>query len=85
MYLIILTNRARKDLKKLPIGIRSKVESTIAKLINDPHIGKRLKGRYSEYRSIRVGVYRVIYRIGIEAIEIYVITVAHRQGVYKDI
>lgn len=82
-YKIVFSPTAEKQLLKLPQYIATKVASAIAKLSAEPLLGKQLKGELGEYRSYRIGNYRVIYYIRREKIQIEIIRVAHRKEVYR--
>ena len=73
--------RARKDFEGIESRIKARVADGIRELADNPLAGKKLKGELSEFRSYRLGSYRVIYRftpaiVGIALIE-------HRKDVYR--
>ncbi len=77
------SNHAQKNLAKLP---RVKVKSILSKielLRESPYLGKKLGGKFSGSRSMRVWPYRIIYQIDNWHKAIFIVTVEHRQGVYK--
>jgi len=77
------SDRALKDLKKIP---RGKVKSIIRKielLPQSPYFGKKLGGKFAGFYSLRVWPYRVIYQVNKWPRIIWIVTVEHRQGVYK--
>jgi mRNA interferase RelE/StbE len=82
-YKIVIEKRAKKELFKLPVNIRIKLERAIDLLSKNPRPiqSKSLIGA-DAYR-LRVGNYRVIYEINDKIITIYIIKVAHRKDVYK--
>lgn len=77
------SNQAQKDLTKLPkIKIRA-ILKKIELLPTSPFLGKKLGGKFSGYRSLRVWPYRIIYQINQSKNCLTIITVEHRQGAYK--
>lgn len=82
-YKIIFAPSAEKQFFKFPKSIQTRLAHAIAKLVQDPLLGKLLKGELKEYRSYRVGDYRVIYFIRQKKIQIEIIRVAHRREVYR--
>lgn len=81
------TKAARKDLKKLPNSVSSrilaKIEAYAAEPYGQANNVRALKGQPS-YR-LRVGDYRVIFTIEGSAVEIMVVyKVAHRKEVYDE-
>jgi mRNA interferase RelE/StbE len=61
---LVLTARAKSDLKDLPSGARTAAARLVEKLRLDPRvIGNPLLGRLRPLWSARVGNYRVIYTI----------------------
>jgi mRNA interferase RelE/StbE len=82
-YKIVFAPTAEKQLFKLPQPTRVRLAHAISKLVLDPYLGKPLKGELREYRSYRVGDYRVIYFIRNRKIQIEIIRVVHRREVYR--
>ena len=77
------SSRAQKDLKKLP---KIKIKAILKKielLPISPFLGKKLGGKFSGCHSLRVWPYRVIYQVNKWPRVILIVTVEHRQGVYK--
>ncbi len=75
----------RKALKRIPKNILSRIRRAIeGKLALDPRsFGKPLRRSLSGSWSLRVGDYRVIYRIAGKTVEIYAIE--HRSVVYEQL
>lgn len=75
----------KEDISKLSLAYKQRIKETIGrKLIDYPEVfGKPLKKSLKGYRSLRVGDYRVIFRIEDNIVKIFVIQ--HRSVVYKDI
>lgn len=82
-YQIVFAPTAARQFERLDKPVRIRVTSAIAKLCDDPFLGKLLKGELEEYRSYRVGDYRVIYFIRHEIVQVEIIRVAHRREVYR--
>lgn len=63
VYRIEISSRAVKDLKRLPVSARTRIEAAIAELGNDPrpHGCVKLTGHENTWR-VRVGDYRVSIR-----------------------
>lgn len=81
-YKIEIKKSAVKEIKSLPDKYLKKVLDKISSLSKTPRPKdcKKLTGK-SDYR-VRVGVYRIIYKIEDERWIILVIKVAHRKNVY---
>lgn len=77
------SNRAQKNLQKLPISKARIILKKIELLQANPCLGKKLGGKFSGCHSMRVWPYRVIYQINKWQKAVIIITVEHRQGVYK--
>jgi mRNA-degrading endonuclease RelE of RelBE toxin-antitoxin system len=50
---IKFTNRARKDLRRLPARIKAQLREVIRSLTDDPYQGIKLLGRWEGYRRVR--------------------------------
>ena len=83
MYKIRLLKSADKLLKSLQQKDRIKIAETIQQLSDNPRpVGcKKLKDT-NLYR-IRIGDYRVIYKIEDEVLSVLVIRIGHRKDIYK--
>jgi mRNA interferase RelE/StbE len=77
--------RVAKSLATLPKGAVEKIDKVVAGLSENPRpIGvKMLRGRLKEGWRMRVGDYRILYRIDDEAHEVRVFEIGHRREVYR--
>jgi mRNA interferase RelE/StbE len=83
MYQIVLSRNAEKDLNKVDDKFKPHIFAALFDLRKNPQSGKKLKGKFQDYYSLRVGIYRIIYKIYKKELNILVIRIGHRQGVYK--
>ena len=83
-YQLIILPKAEKELKKLPKKEFLKVDEAILMLADNPRpVGcKKLQAFHDIYR-VRVGDYRIVYRIEDARLIIEVIRVANRKDAYK--
>jgi mRNA interferase RelE/StbE len=74
-----------KDIRRLPKEtIRSSLELIEEKLINNPLLGKRLKGEFKGLYSARIGNYRIIYTIEKGSETILILRIVHRKESYRN-
>lgn len=75
----------RKDIPNLPSVWREKIKIAIEEgLVTRPEVyGKPLRRSLKGYRKLRVGNYRVIFRI--ERNKIFILIIQHRSVVYKSV
>ena len=83
MYKIIFKKKARNSLKYLPKKDGARIYNAVHDLANNPFIGKKLNGEHAGQYSLRVVPYRIIYTIHKKEIEVIIVNIGHRQGVYK--
>ncbi len=77
-----LTNRARKDLDKLPPALSVKAREIIKRLDTQLSLGKQLLGPLQGKRSTRLGrSHRIIYTF-VQG-EVVVLTIAQRKDAYR--
>ncbi|WP_456325760.1 type II toxin-antitoxin system RelE family toxin [Desulfonauticus submarinus] len=85
MHQVVIRKSAQKKLNKIDKRYRTRILLAIASLGQNPYLGKRLKDNLADFYSFRLDPYRVIYQIRRQQLVIYIITIAHRQGVYKKV
>lgn len=83
MYTVVVTKPAQKQLKKIDKRYQIIIERRIRELSTNPFLGKKLNDNLKKYRSLREGVYRIIYKVVDRELVITVISISHRQGAYK--
>ena len=81
-YKIELSPRAYRFLKKLDRNQKGRIKKKILFLNNNPSLGKSLTN--SIYFSLRIGDYRVIYRIKRRDKKIKILFIGHRKNVYTE-
>lgn len=83
-YKIELTKAAMRALHALPRNHLKAVDVAILGLADDPRPQgcKKLRGESGSWR-IRVGDYRVMYRIEDDVLLVLVVRVGHRREVYR--
>ena len=79
---VFITPSALKQYISLPEKFKVRVKKKLLFLENNPYEGKKLSGKLSEFRSLRVWPYRVLYYVDKKSKKVYAVT-AHRQGVYS--
>lgn len=85
-YDVVFTKKAAKGLLMIPAFVRENALRKLKELASNPYNEnnnvKKLQGFADCYR-LRIGVYRIIYRIKPHEKILEIISIAHRQGVYK--
>jgi mRNA interferase RelE/StbE len=82
MVEIIFTRRALRDIRKLQKDVQRRVELAMDELFDDIRAGDRLHGEWEGYWKLRVGDYRIIYKIKSEK-QVEIQYVRHRRGAYR--
>ena len=75
-----------KDYQKILPAIREIIRKAIDKklTVDLVHFGKPLKYSLKGYRRLRVGNYRVIYRIDEGRVIVIVVDIDHRKDIYEE-
>jgi mRNA interferase RelE/StbE len=83
-YTVELTAHARKQYKALDPAVRKRIRAALRELEDDPAPAtvKSLSGHNSMLR-IRVGDWRIIYRIEHQHVLVVVMDIGHRSTVYR--
>ena len=83
MYRVKLTARAKRGLKNLPKPYKEAVTIVINELKEQPTFGKPLGRELTGKFSIRIGFYRIIYKINSVDDIVLVLNIGHRSKVYN--
>lgn len=83
MIAITFSREAKKILSKLNSADRDKISKALNKIITDPLVGEKLKGEYKGLFKLYAWPYRVIYGFHPKEEIVVIVTIGHRQGVYK--
>jgi mRNA interferase RelE/StbE len=82
-FKVLLHPKAAKELQKIEKQIRTRIIESAKQLLENPDkLGKPLK--QSDYWSLRVGDYRVIYEINQNKKQVIILFIGHRSKVYND-
>ena len=81
IYELIFDREFKKDLSKLDKEMRDRILKKVFKLEKYPELGKHLIG--TDIWSLRIGKYRVLYKIKHKQLQVLVLTVEHRKVVYR--
>lgn len=87
-YKVLFTKKAVKSLNKLGKDVKNNINKALRKMLNhyeeseSPYSGlKLLKGKYKGLARLRVGDYRIIFKMEKKG-TILVLDVLHRQNLY---
>lgn len=81
--IFLVTNRANKEVIKLPLWVQKKIDQAFDQLKENPIAGTKLHGELVDYFKFRIGDYRIIYKFDSRESSLEIIRIEHRQGVYK--
>jgi mRNA interferase RelE/StbE len=75
-----------EDLPNVPPAMRSRIRAAIEqRLVVDPiSYGKPLRYTLRGHRRLRVGDWRVVYRVDATQQIVFVVAIDHRKDVYED-
>jgi mRNA interferase RelE/StbE len=85
MWRLVILPIALRELAALPTRARDRLDRRIQGLAQDPRPRgfKALRGKSRGLSRLRVGVYRIIYKIDDQAREVTIIQIDHRRDVYR--
>ncbi len=83
MYQIVFSRIAEKDLEKVNKKYKPHIFAALFDLRKEPYLGKKLEGKFRDCYSLRIGTYRIIYKIYKNKLNILIIRIGPRQEAYK--
>ena len=83
-YNLEFTSSASREFKALDPHLQRRISKKITGLCDEPFPSgsKKLKGQIDHFR-IRIGDYRVVYRIDGKRVVIVIVRIGHRKEVYR--
>lgn len=84
--IMYLDSVVRDDIPNLPKTMRARIRAAIeSRLTQDPiGLGKPLRYSFSGHRRIRVGDYRIVYRVDMVKRQVIIALIQHRKDVYNE-
>lgn len=80
---VVITPKANKQYDQIPKTEQIKIKKKLLVLDQNPYDGQKLSGNFSGLRSLRAWPYSIIYYVDRKLKRVFVVTIAHRQGVYE--
>ncbi len=81
---IIVTPKAIRQFDRIPRIDQKKIKRKLETLEQNPYEGKKLSAELSETRTIRAWPYRILYYINQKEKKVFIVSIVHRQGAYKN-
>ena len=83
-YGLEFTTSASRELRALDPQIQRRIAAKVTELCDDPFPPgiKKLRGQTDHFR-IRVGDFRIIYRIDGQRVVVVIVRIGHRREVYR--
>jgi mRNA interferase RelE/StbE len=81
-----LESVVEEDIPELPKTIKIRIKNAIeTRLASDPvGLGKPLRYSFIGHRRIRVGDYRIVYRLDMNRAAVIIVLIKHRKHVYDE-
>ena len=83
-YLVEFAASALREFKRLERAVQRRIATHIDELASNqfPSGAKKLRGSPDHYR-IRIGDYRVIYRVDGKRVTVLILKIGHRRDIYR--
>lgn len=81
-YTVLIDDRVVKELKRLPQKDAERIFAAIQALAVDPYPPGARKLTNRPGWRIRIGVYRVLYKVEAERLTVFIFRAGHRREVY---
>jgi len=83
MFKLLISVRARKELKKLKRLHQEAIVAALEEIKDEPLAGKPLTRELTGRFSYKVGIFRIIYKVNLQNKTVRVISAGHRSMVYN--
>ena len=84
MFKIRLSKEADKAYEKLPSPERKKIDKMLFRISQDPfRSSKKLQGEFAGLYAVRAWPYRITFTLSTKTRKVFIVSIAHRQSIYK--
>ncbi len=80
---LVVPGHIRELIRRMHPSLKRKIRSCLKMILSDPHSGKALMDELAGVRSVRVGSFRIIYRIK-DPEEIELVAIGPRERIYEE-
>ena len=78
-----ITERALRDFNKLPRAVQARITPAIQSLGDSPYVSRSKQLRNRHERSMRIGVYRILYIVDTKNKVVSIVGINHRREVHR--
>ena len=82
-YRIFFRETVHKDLRAIPKNYLTRILDRIASLAHNPRPSGCEKLTGQERYRVRQGKYRIVYSIQDDQLQVWIVKVGHRKGIYR--
>jgi mRNA interferase RelE/StbE len=83
MYKLLVPKDVRELIRTMHPSLKKKVKASLEIILSEPYSGKALKDELSGLRSLRIGSFRIIYRIK-EPERLELVAIGPRERIYEE-
>ena len=85
-FVIDYSSEAKENIKTFPKNIQKRITDAINERLTvaPDEYGEPLRKQWKSHRRLRVGDYRVIYKVYEEKVVVFIVDIDHRRDVYDD-
>jgi len=83
MYSLEFSEKAADFIRKLDKSIQKRITKKIEELKENPYLGEALVGNLAGLWKLRIGDYRITYKVERERLLIFIIKAGHRKNIYE--
>ena len=83
MYSVEFSEKAADFIRKLDKSIQKRITKKIEELKESPYLGEALVGNLAGLWKLRIGDYRITYKVERERLIIFIIKAGNRKNIYE--
>ena len=85
IYTVRVTRRAEQELRRLPQDVIRRIDAIFEKLRQNPRLcgAVKLTGQKDSHWRIRVGTYRILYKIDDQHSRVDIFRIKHQRDAYR--
>ena len=85
IYRVVVPSHVERQIVRLAPILKRQIRNALDEIAENPHVGKALRQDLKGLYSYRVRHYRIVYSIHSDVVEVHLLAIGPRTGIYQSL